>query len=472
MTAAALPLIIQGGMGIAVSDWRLARAVSMTGQLGVVSGTALDSVFIRRLQDGDLCGSIRRALRALPLRDVGEHLIAKYWRPGGRPADEPYRVLPMYKQAVSVLREQITIAANFVEVYLAKESHGGLVGINLLTKVQMPTLASLYGAMLAGVDAVLMGAGIPREIPGALDALARHEPATLRLDVADDVGAAPTMLEFSPARHGTSGKPLRRPEFYAIVSAHSLATTLHRKASGRVDGFVVEGAVSGGHNAPPRGALQLNARGEPLYGERDAVDLTAMRELGVPFWLAGGVGSPEGLRAALDRGAAGIQVGTAFAFSEESGITPAIKAEVLRSLAENTLDVLTDPRASPTGFPFKVVRTPGLEQQDDSRPRVCDLGYLRVAHRRPDGRLGYRCPAEPVAAYVAAGGGEADTAGRRCLCNGLMSVVGLGQRRKDGSIEPPLLTSGDGVLDLAPLVGGRTNYTAAHVVEYLLGRGG
>ena len=191
MTAAALPLIIQGGMGIAVSDWRLARAVSMTGQLGVVSGTALDSVFIRRLQDGDLCGSIRRALRALPLRDVGEHLIAKYWRPGGRPADEPYRVLPMYKQAVSVLREQITIAANFVEVYLAKESHGGLVGINLLTKVQMPTLASLYGAMLAGVDAVLMGAGIPREIPGALDALARHEPATLRLDVADDVGAAP-----------------------------------------------------------------------------------------------------------------------------------------------------------------------------------------------------------------------------------------------------------------------------------------
>jgi len=38
------PRIIQGGMGIAVSDWRLARAVSRLGQLGVVSGTAIDSI--------------------------------------------------------------------------------------------------------------------------------------------------------------------------------------------------------------------------------------------------------------------------------------------------------------------------------------------------------------------------------------------------------------------------------------------
>ena len=51
----------------------------------------------------------------------------------------------------------------------------------------MPNLASLYGAMLAGVDYVLMGAGIPREIPGALDALSRHEPASLKLDVERDV---------------------------------------------------------------------------------------------------------------------------------------------------------------------------------------------------------------------------------------------------------------------------------------------
>ena len=58
----ALPRIIQGGMGAGVSDWRLARAVSVTGQLGVVSGTALDVICARRLQDGDRDGNIRRAL--------------------------------------------------------------------------------------------------------------------------------------------------------------------------------------------------------------------------------------------------------------------------------------------------------------------------------------------------------------------------------------------------------------------------
>ncbi|MCP5523356.1 MAG: hypothetical protein H7A46_17610 [Verrucomicrobiales bacterium] len=66
---------------------------------------------------------------------------------------------------------ELTVVASFVEVFLAKEGHAGRVGINLLEKIQLPTLAALFGAMLAGVDVVLMGAGIPRLIPGALDNL-------------------------------------------------------------------------------------------------------------------------------------------------------------------------------------------------------------------------------------------------------------------------------------------------------------
>ena len=61
------PVIIQGGMGAAVSDWRLAKTVSLAGQLGVVSGTALDVILTRRLQMGDPGGHIRRALAAFPL---------------------------------------------------------------------------------------------------------------------------------------------------------------------------------------------------------------------------------------------------------------------------------------------------------------------------------------------------------------------------------------------------------------------
>ena len=73
--------------------------------------------------------------------------------------------------------------AAFVEVSLAKEGHSGPIGINLLTKVQMPNLAMLYGAMLADVDVVLMGAGIPKDIPGALDAMAEHRPGSMNWEV-------------------------------------------------------------------------------------------------------------------------------------------------------------------------------------------------------------------------------------------------------------------------------------------------
>ncbi len=469
MATAARPLIIQGGMGVAVSNWRLARAVSRAGQLGVVSGTALDTVLVRRLQDGDIGGHLRRALAHLPLPGVAADLLKRYFRPQGRADGEPYKALPMHKQVVSAMREQVTIAANFVEVFLAKEGHAGRVGINLLTKVQLPTLASLYGAMLAGVDVVLMGAGIPREIPGALDALAAGSTATLRFDVEGQPADAPLSLRFDPAAHGATTPALRRPSFYAIVAAHTLATTLARKATGMVDGFVVEGAMAGGHNAPPRGAAPLSARGEPVYGVRDRVDLDVMRALGRPFWLAGGTGSPQALRAARAEGAAGIQVGTAFAYADESGLTSEIKRAVLRDLAQGSVTVFTDPRASPTGFPFKVVASPSLESVGEDRTRVCDLGYLRTAARRADGRLVYRCAAAPVAQYVADGGSEEETKGRKCLCNGLAAAVGLGQRRKDGEVERPLVTSGDALLELTAISAGRDHYSAQDVLDHLLG---
>ena len=182
-TVEALPQIIQGGMGVAVSNWRLANAVSRTGQLGVVSGTGMDTVLVRRLQDGDPGGHMRRAMERFPIPGVAHEVLRRYFNPTGRAAGTPYKLLPMYKHVVSAARQRGTILANFVEVALATEGHDGPVGINLLTKVQMPNMPSLYGAMLAGVNVVLMGAGIPREIPGILDAFAEHRAATMRFDV-------------------------------------------------------------------------------------------------------------------------------------------------------------------------------------------------------------------------------------------------------------------------------------------------
>src|SRR5512143_3089634 len=463
-----LPIIIQGGMGVAISNWTLAKAVSQLGQLGVVSGTGLSRVVTSRLTDGDLVGHVRRALANFSLPEPMQAILDRYYVPGGKRPDQPYEALSMYSLRPPKFLDQLTAISNFVEVFLAREGHKGVVGLNLLEKVQMPNLASLYGAMLAGVDVVLMGAGIPREIPGALDAFADHRPASLKFDVAGLPSGATEMLTFDPRVHlPNPSTSLRRPRFLAIVSAHSLATTLARKANGRVDGFIIEGPTAGGHNAPPRGEATLNARGEPIYGERDLVDLEKVRELGLPFWIAGGVGSPDGLRAACAAGAAGVQVGTLFAYCDESGLAPDIKARVLSAVRDKGVRIQTDPRASPTGYPFKVVDVDGFDSQDDRRVRVCDLGYLRTPYQMPTGRLGYRCPAEPVDAYVAKGGDIADTVGRRCLCNGLAANIGQPQRRDEGD-EKPLVTSGDDLVSLDGFLGGRDRYLATDVIAYLL----
>jgi nitronate monooxygenase len=248
---------------------------------------------------------------------------------------------------------------------------------------------------------------------------------------------------------------------------------LARKANGRVDGFVVEGPTAGGHNAPPRGQKHLNDRGEPIYGARDVVDLDAIRSLGLPFWLAGSYGSPDQVLSTLDAGAAGVQVGTAFAFCEESGLRSDIKDRVLQMSRDGKPDVVTDSAASPTGFPFKVLQLDGSLSESSvysQRERVCDLGFLRQGYRKSDGTIGWRCPGERTASYVRKGGDLNDTIGRKCVCNGLVSNVGLGQLRRDGRQERPLVTCGNDVRSIARFLKtpNTTSYSASDVVEYLL----
>jgi NAD(P)H-dependent flavin oxidoreductase YrpB (nitropropane dioxygenase family) len=458
-------------MGIGVSNWRLANAVSRLGQLGIVSGVALDSVMARRLQDGDPGGHMRRAASHFPIPGVAEEALARHFRPGGRAPGEPYKPLPMYQKEVSLGRDVFSVLSSFIEVTLAKEGHGGLVGINLLTKIQMGNLAFLYGALLAGVDYVIMGAGIPREIPGALDALSQHRPAQLRLELEDAAPGQAEYLRFDPAAHwkGATPPPLVRPRFLPIVASNLLATMLVKKATGRIDGFVIEGPTAGGHNAPPRDRGVSPETGEPLYGERDVVDLAQIRKLGLPFWVAGSEGRPERLQEALRVGAAGIQVGTLFAYADESGLTDEIRRGVLDNVLRGTIRIRTEARASPTGFPFKLVSWEGDPAQGVVRKRVCDLGYLRDAYGRGEQGIGYRCASEPEEQFVAKGGDAAESPGRQCLCNALLATIGLGQLRDGGMVEPPLLTSGDEVLTLSSFLAGRTSYTAADVVGYLLG---
>lgn len=474
------PKLIQGGMGIAVSHWILAKSVSQRGQLGVVSGTAINSVLIRRLQDGDLGGHYRRAMSHFPSQEIVKNILSSYFIEGGKLPSEPYKRSPLFKLKSSKSLLQLTMVSSFVEVYLAKEGHEGKIGINLLEKVALPNLACLYGALLAGVAYVIMGAGIPREIPGALDLLSQHKEAALKIPVVGATSEDHFETRFDPREvlGEEFFKPLVRPYFFPIVSSSTLAANLKKKSTGRVDGFIVEGPLAGGHNAPPRGPMKLNDLGEPIYGERDVVDLTEMKALELPFWLAGDYATPEKMKAVQDLGAEGVQIGTLFAFCEESGFDQKLKNEVIQKIlsGENPKNgwVFTDPVSSPTGFPFKAVRlqnTISEESVYQARQRICDLGYLRHAYKTADGQVDQRCPAEPVDHYLKKGGTLEETVGRKCLCNALMADIGMAQKQSDQTFEKPLITAGDDLNHLMKILKTgsvhRESYTAAHVIEYM-----
>jgi len=468
------PMVIQGGMGVGVSDWRLARAVSMAGQLGVVSGTAIDQIFIRRLQQGDADGRLRNALSHFPDQRMTQDILGTYFRPQGNPDNQPFKTPPLLTIDPGKTRIELIVVANFVEIFLAKEGHDGIIGINLLEKIQLPNLFSLYGAMLAGVDCVIMGAGIPVEIPGILDKFSDHREASLKISVEGISPGDHFHLRFHPGDFFSRKLPeLKRPEFLCIVSSDILAKMMCRKASGTVNGFIVEGPSAGGHNAPPRGKLELNELNEPVYHPRDMADLNKIREFGLPFWLAGSYGSPDKLQEALSAGAKGIQVGTAFAFTRESGFSTDLKKKVIRNILNRSSRVFTDPHASPTGFPFKVLSLKGsLSEKEEyqKRKRVCDLGYLRHLYKKPDGTVGYRCPAEPEKAYIQKGGKPEDTRNRKCLCNALLSNIGMSQplaNKED--MEKPLVTVGDDIACITNFISSEDDtYGAEDVLKYLL----
>lgn len=475
-----LPVIIQGGMGVGVSNWQLARAVALAGEelnqhvLGVVSGTGIEALLARRLQDGDTDGHMRRALAAFPFRQIAESLLDEYFYNVVKPPSSRYRLTPKPGDLLSRDPERVarmnnlSVAANFVEVWLAKEGHDRPIGINHLEKIQLLHLPRLYGAMLAGVDYVIEGAGIPAQVPGVLDLLSSKKPAKYRIDVAGSKTGFEVIFDPSELSGGSLVPPIERPSFLAVIASNLLAKILASRITGFVDGFVVEGPTAGGHNAPPRGKFGLNARGEPIYGEKDKVNLTQLVDLQRPFWLAGSYASPAKLAEAIANGASGIQAGTIFALCEQSGLRSDLK-ELLRKLArEGRLDVQTSTSASPTGFPLKVAQVDGTLSEKaifDARVRRCTAGHLIEVYQTKRGSFGVRCPAEPIDAYAQKGGKRGEnTGGSVCICNGLTAAAGYGQTDKLG-FEPPIVTLGDdtGFISQMP-----EPYNAKDAVRYLL----
>ena len=465
-----LPIIIQGGMGIGVSTVQMANAVANLGQLGVVSGTAVDSVFARKLQDGDVGGDVRWALSQFPDQVCANEILDRFFVDGGIAKSTSYLDVPKLSLNPTPFAQKILIAANFVEITLAKRNTEGLIGVNFLEKIQLATPTSIFGAMLADVDYILMGAGIPADIPQLITDLLSGTRVNFKIKV--DGADKPHSLGFDPRIiNGIDFGALRRPKFLAIVSSHILANYLARDEATRPDGFVIEGPTAGGHNAPPRSKDFLSPDGQVTFSEKDMADFEKVRAVGLPFWLAGGYGTPKKVKEAIELGAVGVQVGSLFALSQESGITLDLRDQVLRAINEGTLEIRTEPKTSATGFPFKVVQINGTATDPEiygARDRKCDLGYLRTPFQRLDGGIGYRCSGEPVKTYEFKGGSPVQAENVKCLCNALMANIGLGQIRWGTYREPALLTLGSdlsGVEELNKIYSG--SWSSVDVIEYL-----
>jgi nitronate monooxygenase len=509
--------LIQGGMGVYVSNWRLARAVAMErpgATAGTVSGTALDIVYVRLLQLGDPGGHVRRALAAFDTQfgvAIGQKIISRYFIAGGKSPTARFKNAPKHmvrlpdgsdslpapaQPAGSVVpvpvalhmepeTVELLIATGFAEVWLARLGHAGKVFINFLHKVELPLIFSMYGAMLAGVDGIIVGAGNPDGLPAVCSRLAQHAPVTSELSVLYRESGETFQLSFDP-RQVAQGKlvqaALARPAFLAIVSLENLVQALAHSQTEAPDGFIIEHHTAGGHNAGPQGPLKKDEKGQPIYGPEDEPDLQAIRQAGLPFWLAGGYGSREKLAQALAAGAAGVQVGSLFALSEESGMKSAYRSAILNELKQETGDsglVLTT-LFSPTGFPFKVVQlddTLADQAVYANRLRVCDIGLLQqrgLSKPAEDGtrRLFQRCPAAPLDDFVSKRGLPLNTIDRRCLCNGLLATVGLGQAglQNGQQEEPAIVTLGnhlDGIRRLSR--NGQSPYWVHDVVTDILG---
>ncbi len=410
----AMPSIIQsgsgvggsgvGGSGVGGSGWRLARAVAMTGQLGVVSGPGLDVVLAHRLQRGDPDGSIRTALAHFPLPGCAGRILDRYFVPGGIGVDQRPRPVPRWGPG-GPRASELMVAANFVEVYLARQGHGGQVGVGYPAGVGYATPAAVYGAMLAGVDHIVLGPGDPAGIMALLAAFAADDAGTpVRAGADASQGGRPALRLDPAAWFAGPPPPLARPRLLLTVTAAASAQALAGHPATRPDGFVLDLPGNGRHGTDRMVAAQADG----------------VAALGVPFWLAGGPaeqgrsgepgragergrssgrglagergGSSErglaGERGGLDRarslGAVGIQVGTAFTLCRESGIDPDLRHRLVEAVLAATLGVPAQPYPMVATRPARAAApAPTLAQDAASagQPQRCSPGRSRSAAR-------------------------------------------------------------------------------------------
>jgi nitronate monooxygenase len=244
---------------------------------------------------------------------------------------------------------------------------------------------SVRGAIDAGADAIVSGAGLPLSLPA--------------IQPPGDTALIPI-----------------------VSSARALDLICRRweRLHYRPDAVVLEGPLAGGHLGFRVDQVELEEN--TLERLLPTVKETATKHGDFPVIVAGGIYSHEDIRRFIALGADGVQMGTRFLATEESSATPEYKQAVLRATAENV--AVAHHPGSPCGLPFRVLRESPMFQSALARRRApkCDKGYVLLK----DASGGYTsCPARQ------------DNEHCFCICNGLFSAAGAGSEG-----EEPLYTAG------------------------------
>jgi len=307
--------IVQGGMGVGVSAHRLAGNVTALGAVGTIS-----SVDLRR-HHADLMEATRDAR-------VGEEAKQR-----------------IDAANLEALRREIAAAKAIAQ-------GRGLLAVNVIRP------ASAYAASVTtapgdGIDVVVVGAGLPLDLPD----LAKEFPQVALIPILSDARGVSLVLRKWERKR-------RVPD--AIVLEHP--------------------RWAGGH----LGAAKVADLDDPRFDFETVIPqvLATLREAGlegrVPLIAGGGIRSFEDIARVQALGASAAQLGTPFVATEECDADEAFK-RVLAEARDEDLVTFT----SVAGLPARAVRTPWLNN------------YLRVeeklmagAHRKPRCTLAFDCLAQ------------------------------------------------------------------------------
>jgi nitronate monooxygenase len=323
--------IIQGGMGIGVSLAPLASAVAKEGGVGIISSAALDRLISKR--KGKKVNSYEAA---------------------------------------------------YEEVSLSKVA-GGFSGINIMVALVRDFEDSVRGALDAGADFIISGAGLPLNLPA-----------------------------------------IQNPKDTALIPIVSSARALEiickkwERFPYRPDAVVLEGPLAGGHLGFKFEHIELESN--KLENLLPPVLDVAQKNGNIPVIVAGGIYTHADIVRFLEMGASGVQMGTRFLATEESSATEAYKQAVVDCKEKDILVV--DPKekengpGSPCGLPFRIIRQSPMYQSAIRKLRKpkCNKGYVLL--KDAEGKFTH-CMAKE--------GNE----NAFCICNGLLSSAGYNPDKEE-----------------------------------------